>query len=61
MQKADSRSIIRKKNKVAKDSNNKYPVIENKVMHDFTVADKNEGIGIAYYLGKHQASKAISY
>jgi putative transposase len=42
MRKESIRSIIRKKYKVTTNSNHKYPVVENKLMQDFRVTEKNE-------------------
>jgi len=42
MRKESLRSIIRKKYKVTTNSKHKYPVVENKLMQDFRVKEKNE-------------------
>ena len=42
MRKEKIRSIIRKRYKVTTDSNHKYPVVENKLMQQFTVKKQNE-------------------
>ena len=42
MRKESLRSIIRKKYKVTTNSNHKYPVVENKLMQQFKVEERND-------------------